>query len=211
MTPKQENYRHLGETMIKKFAARNIQAYYVDSSEEAKKKVLELMPEGSSVSYGGSMTLVDTGILDAVKKGNYEFIDREDAKTPQEKREMMARQMMADYFLMSTNAFTKDGELVNIDGNGNRTCFLIQGPAHVIVVTGMNKYAQNVEDAFRRIHSFACPPNCVRLNCKTPCSVTGVCADCHGSSTICCQEVITRHSRHEGRIIVIMVGEDLGF
>lgn len=211
MSPKKENYRHLGETMIKKFASRNIDAYYVDTAEEAKKKVLELMPEGSSVTYGGSMTLVDTGILDAVKNGKYDFIERDDATTPEEKRQMMARQMMADYFLMSTNAFTSDGELVNIDGNGNRVCFLIQGPAHVIIVTGMNKYAVDVPAAIQRIHDFATPANCVRLGCRTPCAVTGVCADCHGDGTICCQEVITRHSRHPGRIMVIMVGEDLGY
>ena len=211
MSPIQENYRHLGETMIRKFAERNIDAYYVDTAEEAKEKVLSLIPEGSSVSYGGSMTLKDTGILDAVKGGSYDFIERNDAKTPEEKRQMMARQMMADYFLMSTNAFTRDGELVNIDGNGNRLCFLIQGPSHVIIVTGMNKYAVDVPAAIQKIHDLAAPANCVRLSCKTPCAVTGVCADCKSPSTVCCQEVITRYSRHPGRIIVVMVGENLGY
>ena len=210
MTPKQENYRHLGQTMIRKFAARNMEAFYTDTKEEALKKVLELIPEGSSVAYGGSMTLKETGIFDAVKNGNYDFIERETAKTPEEKRQMMARQMMAAYFLMSTNAFTADGELVNIDGNGNRVCFLIQGPAHVIIVAGMNKFTVSIEDAFRRIHNVASPANCVRLGCKTPCAVTGVCGDCH-PNTICCQEVITRHSRHDGRIKIVLVGEDLGY
>ncbi|MGN0362995.1 MAG: lactate utilization protein [Bilifractor sp.] len=211
MTPKQLNYRHLGESMIRKFEKRNMTAFYVDSKEEARKKVLELIPEGSSVTYGGSATLEECGIKEALKKGNYTFIERMDAKTPEEKREMMARQMMADYFLMSTNAFTKDGELVNIDGNGNRVCFLIQGPSHVIVVTGMNKLTCDITDAFHRIHNVATPPNCVRLGCKTPCSVTGTCGNCLSPDTICCQEVITRYSKHPGRITVIMVGEDLGF
>ncbi len=211
MTPKQENYRHLGETMIKKFAKRNMDACYVDTKEEALAKVLALMPEGSSVSYGGSATLTETGIMDAVKNGNYDFIERMDAKTPQEKREMMARQMMADYFLMSTNAFTKDGELVNIDGNGNRVCFLIQGPAHVIIVTGMNKMAEDIDAAIWRVRNYATPANCVRLGMKTPCSITGQCGNCMSDQTICCQEVITRRSMHPGRIQIIMVGEDLGF
>ncbi|MCC6095123.1 MAG: lactate utilization protein [Eubacterium sp.] len=211
MTPKQLNYRHLGESMIRKFEKRNMTAYYVDSKEDARKKVLELIPQGASVTYGGSETLEECGIKEALKKGDYAFIERTDAKTPEEKREMMARQMMADYFLMSTNAFTKDGELVNIDGNGNRVCFLIQGPAHVIIVTGMNKLAFDIPEAFQRIHNVATPPNCVRLGCKTPCSVTGTCGNCLSPDTICCQEIITRYSKHPGRITIIMVGEDLGF
>lgn len=211
MTPKELNYRHLGESMIKKFEKRNIEAFYTATREEARAKVLELIPEGSSVTYGGSATLNECGILEAVRTSKYSFIERTDARTPEEKREMMARQMMADYFLMSTNAFTKDGELVNIDGNGNRVCFLIQGPAHVIVVTGMNKLAFDIPEAFQRIHNCATPPNCVRLGCKTPCSVTGTCGNCLSPETICCQEVITRYSKHPGRIKVVMVGEDLGF
>lgn len=211
MTPKQENYRHLGETMIKKFARRNMTACYVDTKEEALEKVLSIMEEGSSVTYGGSMTLAECGILDAVKKGNYDFIERTDARTPLEKRQMMAKQMMADYFLMSTNAFTADGELVNIDGNGNRVCFLIQGPSHVIIVTGMNKMCADLDSAFKRIHNVATPPNCVRLNHKTPCAVTGLCGNCQSKETICNQEVITRRSQHDGRIQIVMVGEDLGY
>ena len=211
MTPKQQYYKSLGETMIKKFARRNITACYTENREEALKKVLELIPEESAVAYGGSETIKECGMIDALKSGNYNLIVREEAKTAQEKREMLARQVMADYFLMSTNAFTKDGELVNIDGNGNRLCFLIQGPSHVIFVTGMNKLADDVPSAFRRIHNVASPANTARLGCKTPCAVTGQCANCLSPETICCQEVITRYSRHDGRIIVVMVGEDLGY
>lgn len=211
MTPLQENYRHLGETMIKKFNRRNIEAVYCDTAEDARRAVLEMIPEGASVTFGGSVTLDECGIMDAVKTGSYDFIDRTQAVTPEEKRAMFQRQAGADYFLMSTNAFTADGELVNIDGNGNRVSLLIHGPEHVIVVTGMNKLTGNTDEAIRRTQNIASPPNCVRLNCKTPCAATGLCGDCHGEGTICCQVVITRHSRHAGRITVVMVGESLGF
>lgn len=211
MSAKAESYRHLGETMIKRFGKRGMNAFYCDTRKEAVKKVLELIPSGASVTWGGSETLTESGILDAVKNGGYELIDRSAAGTPEEKRSMFAKQSLSDYFLMSTNAFTADGELVNIDGRGNRVCFLIAGPEHVIVIAGMNKFASTVPEALDRVHNEAAPPNCVRLGLKTPCAVTGLCQDCHGENTICCQEVITRHSMIPGRIQIILVGEELGF
>ena len=210
MGAKEENYRHLGETMIKKFRKRNIGAVYCATKEEAVKKILEMIPMEESVTWGGSVTLQETGVLDALKSGGYRLIDRNEAKTPEEKRQMYARQVLADWFLMSTNAFSADGELVNIDGNGNRVSLLIHGPSHVIVLAGMNKFAPTLEDAVRRARNVASPANCVRLGLKTPCAVTGICGDC-SDPTICCQFVITRHSRHDGRMTVILVGEDLGY
>lgn len=211
MSFQSENYLHLGETMVKKFAARNIDAFYCATSAEAVKKVLELIPENSSVTWGGSVTLSETGVLDAIKAGPYECIDRASAKTPEDARALYGKIVCADYFLTSTNAFTADGELVNIDGNGNRVACLITGPAHVLVVTGMNKLTKNVEEALNRIHNVASPPNCVRLKLKTPCASTGLCGECQSPDSICCQTVITRRSRQPGRITVIMVGETLGF
>ena len=210
MGAKEENYRHLGETMIKKFRKRNIDACYCASKEEAVKKVLEMIPKEESVTWGGSVTLQETGILEALKSKGCRMIDRNEAKTPEEKRQMYARQVLSDWFLMSTNAFSADGELVNIDGNGNRVSLLIHGPSHVIVLAGMNKFALTLEDAVRRARNVASPANCVRLGLKTPCAATGICGDC-ADPTICCQFVITRHSRHDGRITVILVGEDLGY
>lgn len=208
---KKDYYRTLGETMIKKFAARGIDAIYCDTADEAREAALGMMPAGSSVTWGGSMTIQEIGLLDAVKAGDYQVIDRMDKGPNEDPRIMMSKQMMADYFLMSTNAFTRDGELVNIDGMGTRVAFLIAGPAHVLVITGMQKMTRDIPTAFARIHDQATPPNCTRLGCKTPCAVTGQCADCHAPDTICCQEVITRHSRVPHRITVIMVGEDLGY
>lgn len=211
MTYKQESYSHMGATMVKKFEKRGIDAFYCRDSAEAVSKVLELIPEGATVAWGGSETLEESGVMAAVRRGNYQCIDRKSAKTPEEARALYGRIVCSDYYLMSTNAFTQDGELVNIDGNGNRVACLIHGPAHVIVVTGMNKAAKNVEDAIQRVHLSAAPPNCVRLGLKTPCAATGICSDCKGEESICCQVVVTRRSRHPGRITVVMVGEDLGF
>ena len=149
--------------------------------------------------------------MDAIHNGDYELIDRAEAKTPQEHRAMYARIVCSDYYLMSSNAVTLDGELVNVDGNANRVACLCQGPQHVILVVGMNKIAATVEDAIHRIHTCACPPNAIRVGAETPCSKTGVCADCLSPDCICCQTVITRKSRHNGRIIVLLVGEELGF
>ncbi len=211
MSVKSEHYRHLGETMIKKFAARGMDAFYCESSQEAVEKVRELIPEASTVTWGGSATLSETGILEALQKGAYHCIDRACAKTPEEARALYGQIVCADYFLTSTNAFTAEGELVNVDGNGNRVACLITGPEHVIVVTGMNKLARNAEEAADRIRTAAAPPNCVRLNLKTPCASTGLCSDCQSPDSICCQLVVTRRSRKPGRITVLMIGEDLGF
>lgn len=211
MSFKSDSYQNLGQTMIKKFARRGINAVYCPNREDAAKTVLSLIPEKASVTWGGSETIKECGIPDLLTENNREIIDRATAVTPEEQRAMFARQAMADYFLMSTNAFTEDGELVNMDGRGNRVAFLISGPEHVIVVTGMNKLTRDVRDAVHRIQSVATPPNCVRLQRKTPCAATGLCGDCHSADTICCQLVITRHSMIPGRITVVMVGEDLGF
>ena len=208
---KKENYRHLGETMIKRFERRNMDAIYCDTCEEAVKAVLDMMPAGSTVTWGGSMTLDEAGIRDAVRAGGYEVVERKSGLSGDELQSILGKQMMSDYFLMSTNAFTRDGELVNIDGMGTRLAFLIAGPKHVIVVCGMNKLTTDVHAAFKRIHDVASPANTVRLNLNTPCAKTGICGDCMGKETICCQEVITRYSRVPGRITVVMVGEDLGY
>lgn len=208
---KKQYYRKLGESLIPKFERRNIDAFYCETSEEACKKALELMPEGSSVTWGGSVTIGEIGLTDAICAGEYKVISRDDLGPGEGLQDMLSKQMLADYFLMSTNAFTRDGQLVNIDGMGTRTCFLIAGPAHVLVIAGMNKLARDVPSAIQRVHDVASPPNCMRLGVTTPCGVTGVCGDCLGKNTICCQEVITRYSRVDHRITVIMVGEDLGY
>lgn len=210
MTPKQISYKNTAESVIKEFAKRGIEAYYCENSADAVEQVLSMMEKDTVVASGGSMTLNETGIMDAVKNGSYTYIDRMVAKTPEEAREIYGKTVMADYYLMSSNAITLDGQLVNIDGNGNRVACLITGPKQVIVVAGMNKLVTNVEEGINRVHNMAAPPNGVRLGLQTPCSMTGKCADCLSKQSMCSQIVVTRMCKND-RIKVVLVGEELGF
>lgn len=211
MNAKQNYYQTLSASILKKLEKRGMEAYYCASKENALKMILDLIPEHSSVTWGGSMTLAEAGITDALKNSKRTIIDRSTAKTPEETKAIYRSAFSADYYLMSSNAITYDGELVNTDGTGNRVAALIYGPDHVIVVAGMNKLVPDVNAAFARIHNVAAPMNTIRLDIKTPCQKTGLCADCKSPDTICCQTVVTRYSRIPGRIKVILVGEELGY
>ena len=211
MSPKEMANQNLANSIIKNMAKKNMEGYYCATSAEAVEKALSLMPEGSSITWGGSVTLSECGLMDALKEKNYELIDRMSAKTPEEARAMYGRQVMADYFLMSSNAVTIDGELVNIDGNSNRVACLCCGPKNVIVIAGMNKVTSTIEDGVRRVRNFAAPANTVRLNRNTPCAQTGKCGDCYSPDCVCSQIVITRRSSIPNRIKVILVGEELGY
>lgn len=211
MIPKKEYYQKLAESVIPRFAKRNMEAVYCETAEEARKTVLAMIPEGSTVANGGSATLTETGILDVLKGDSYRYIPRSSSSDPKEIQAQFALQAQSEYYLMSTNAFTADGELVNIDGSANRLSLLLHGPLQVIIVAGMNKFAKTREDALNRVHNIASPPNCIRLNKKTPCAMTGLCGDCQSPDCICCQEVITRRSMIPGRIKIVLVGEELGF
>lgn len=211
MSYKSESYKNTAASIISHLKKRGMSGYFCETSEDVKSKITELIPDGSSVTWGGSETLVEAGVMDLLKDGNYDLIDRKSAKTPEESRALYGRIVCADYFLTGTNAITLDGQLINTDGFGNRVACLITGPAHVIVVAGMNKVCANVDDGIRRIHTKAAPPNAIRVGAKTPCASTGVCHDCLSPDCICCQTVITRKSRQPGRIIVILTAEELGF
>ena len=211
MSPKEIANQNLANTIIKNMAKKNMEGYYCATSAEAVEKALSLMPEGASVTWGGSMTLTECGLMDALKTANYELIDRDTAQTPEDSRLMYAKQVMADYYLMSSNAITIDGELVNIDGRANRVSCLCWGPQNVIIIAGMNKVCSDVESAVQRVRNFAAPPNCVRLNRNTPCTQTGKCGDCYSPDCICSQVLITRRSSTPNRIKVILVGEELGY
>ncbi len=211
MTPKQKYYENAAATIIKNLEKRQMEGYYCATSKEAVEKALELMPEGASIAWGGSMTLSETGLMDAIRGGNYEIIDRESAKSPEEQRKLYGKICCSDYFLMSTNAITLDGELVNIDGRGNRVAFLCFGPQNVVILAGMNKVVSDVQSGMQRVRDVASPPNTVRLNKNTPCATTGRCGNCLSPDCICSQIVITRRSGIPGRIKVILVGEELGY
>jgi L-lactate utilization protein LutB len=182
--------------------------YYAASREEALAKALELIPEGSSVTMGGAMSAHEIGLVDALKGGNYNFIDRDAASDP---RAAMLAAYDADVFLASANAITEDGILVNIDGNANRVSAIAQGPRKVVFIVGMNKVCDDLDGAMKRARNVAAPINAQRFGLNTPCAKTGACADCKSTDTICCQFLITRFSRHPGRIHVILVNDNLGF
>lgn len=211
MTPKQLAFQAAAESIIKNLNQRNMEGYFCEDSTACVKKILEMMEDGAVIGWGGSQSIAECGLMDAIHNGRYTLIDRMTAKTPEESRELYARTVMADYYLMSTNAITMDGELINIDGNGNRVACLIHGPKHVIMVVGMNKLVSNVEDGYRRVRDIATPANTKRLNKNTPCFHTGRCGDCLSPDCICNQVVITRRSGHAGRIKIFFVAEDLGY
>lgn len=204
-------YANQAASIIKKLNARKMEGYYCEDVAAAKAKLLELIGSGKkSVAYGGSMTLDENGFKDSITAAGHELVIRENYKTPEEVKQCKALQINSDVFIMSTNAITLDGELINIDGRGNRVCYMIYGPDSVVIVAGMNKVVANVEDGVRRVRNEATPPNCVRLNCDTPCAKTGRCGDCLTNS-ICSQIVITRTSLVPNRIKIILVGEELGY
>lgn len=198
----------LAQKVIKGLESRNMSGYYASNKEEALKKALELIPEGSSISMGGAMSAHEIGLVEALKEGDYHFIDR-DAAT--DKRAAMLAAYDADYFLSSANAITEDGVMINIDGNSNRVSAIAQGPKHVVFIVGMNKVCPDVDSAMKRARNVAAPINAQRFGLSTPCAKTGACMDCKSPDTICCQFLMTRYSRHEGRIHVILVNDNLGF
>lgn len=201
----------LAATVIKGLESRNMKGYYAATKEEALQKALELIPRGSSVSWGGSMSIQEIGLKQAVIEGDYRVYNRDAAQTPEEKRKIELAVYDADYFLTSSNAVTQDGILVNIDGNSNRVSTIAYGPRQVLMIVGMNKICKDVDAAVYRARNEAATCNTQRFPINTPCKVTGSCADCKSPDTICCQFLTTRFSRHAGRIHVILVGENLGF
>ena len=198
----------LAKKVIEGLRSRNMEADFAETKEEALEKALALIPEGSSISMGGSMSVHAIGLSEALKNGNYDFIDRD---AYEDKRKAMLLAYDADFFLSSCNAMTEDGVMVNIDGNANRVSAIAQGPKHVFFIVGMNKVCKDVDHAMKRARNVASPINAQRFGLKTPCTQTGSCMNCKSADTICCQFLITRYSRHAGRIHVILVNEDLGY
>lgn len=208
---KKEYYTKKAKTVIKNLEKRNMNGFYADSKKKAAEKVMQLLEEDSSVSWGGSMTLKEINLFEKLKKKNFKLLDRSQAENSQQKENIYHQALNADYYLMSSNAVTQDGKLVNVDGNGNRLAALIYGPKKVIIVAGINKITIDEESALKRVRNQAAPANAMRLNQNTPCAQTGYCSSCQNDDTICCQTVITRRSRQKNRINVILVGENLGF
>lgn len=198
----------LAQKVIKGLESRNMKGYYAASKEEALSIALSLIPEGSSVTMGGAMSAHEIGLVDALKTGNYNFIDRD---AMEDKRAAALMAYDADVFLSSCNAMTEDGILVNIDGNANRVSAISFGPKKVVFIVGMNKVCKDTDGAMKRARNVAAPTNAQRFGIETPCTKTGSCMDCKSADTICCQFLVTRYSRHADRIHVILVNDNLGF
>lgn len=211
MTPKEVRNQRLAERMIKNLNRRNMEACYCPTAAEAVKKVSELIADGSSVTWGGSMTIRDMGLPQALRdRGTLEVLDRDLIEDRAEVVRLYERAFTADVYLSSANAISEDGVIVNIDGNGNRVAAITWGPKKVIFVIGMNKVAQTVEAALARARSTASPINAARFDIKTPCQTDGVCHNCNSPESICNHVHFLRNSPR-GRHTVVLVGEDLGY
>jgi len=211
MTPKQTYYSQTAHKAIQALKKRNMDGRYYETKEEALAKVLEMIPENSLVSWGGSQSLIETGILASLRAGNYRLLDRDAATTPEELGQCFRDAFSADYYLMSSNAITMDGKLINIDGTCNRLAALLYGPKNVIIVAGMNKIVLDEESGILRARNVAAPMNAMRLQCSTPCASRGLCYNCTEEECLCAQMVITRMSKIKNRIRLVLVGEELGF
>ncbi len=210
-----ERNRKLGEKVVQELNSRHFEAYYVDTKKDALNKAIELISQKDVVSWGGSMSISETGLLDFVLKNGYKVINRDTAKNKEEKDTLLRKSLLCDTYLMGTNALTESGELVNIDCIGNRTAALMFGPKSVVILVGMNKVMPTLEDAIKRARNYAAPTNIQRVagnsERQTPCFKTGHCHDCKSQDSICSHIVVTRLCNPKNRIKIILVGETIGF
>ena len=211
LTQRKMQYDKAGTKVAEALNKRYFEAYYCSDRAEALEKILELIPQDHVVSWGGAATVDELGVKEALRQRGQAVIDRETAKDAQERQQMLKQALTCDTFLMGSNAISADGQLVNIDGTGNRVAALCFGPTQVVVVAGMNKVAGDLDGAMRRAREVAAPMNAQRFPLKTPCVANGLCGDCKGPDSICAQIVTTRLCKPAGRIKVVLVGEDLGF
>lgn len=208
---KKKYYDKRGAILVKNLQSRHFEAYYCSTKEEALEKALSLIPQNATVGWGGSMTCQQIGLLEAIRAGEYRVFDRDTCKTAEEREELMRQTLLCDTFLTSANAISLDGQMVNIDGNGNRVAAIVYGPKQVIVVAGMNKVEDSLDAAINRARTVAAPMNQMRFGHPNPCTATGSCADCKSETCICNHILVTRHCRPVGKIKFVLVGEDLGF
>ena len=207
--PKKIYYNKRGEIMVKNLTSHGFEAYYCEDKAAALAKALELIPKGATVGWGGAMSAQKIGLLDAMNDGEYNDIDRDKSTNMEEREKAMRACLQADFFITGSNALSIDGQMVNIDGVGNRVAAIVYGPKYVVVIAGMNKVVDSLEAAVVRTRTIAAPMNKQRFPMQTPCAVTGVCGNCK-TEGICNQLLITRNSKPIGRIKVILVGEELG-
>ena len=211
MTPKEMYNEINAKKIIENLEKRNMQGFFVKTKEDALQKALELIPNKSTICWGGSQSIMQIGLIDALYNGDYQLFDRAKATNQDEIDKIYTKAFTSDFYLASANAITLDGKIVNIDGTGNRVAAMIYGPKNVILVVGVNKIAKDETSAIDRVKNYASPINAMRLDRKTPCAIKGNCYDCLSGDTICCVTTVHRYSRYKDRIKVILVGEELGY
>lgn len=211
MTPTEIRNERLAEKLMKNLKRRHYECYYCKTAADIREKVSQLIPEGNSVSWGGSMSIRDTGVTKMLKEGNYVVFDRDDVTTAEDKVRIYRKAFECDYYLASVNAMSEDGIMVNIDGNGNRVAAITWGPERVILIVGTNKVCQDLDAAVKRARSTAAPVNMARFNLKTPCQTDGTCHNCLSEESICNYVSIQRMSHPAGRHIVILTDEPVGY
>lgn len=211
MTPKQIYNEIAAKKIIENLEKRNMQGFFVKNKEEALQKALSLIPNKSTICWGGSQSIIQIGLIDELYKRDYTLFDRAKATNQEEIDEIYRQAFLSDFYLASANAITLDGKIVNIDGTGNRVAAMIYGPKNVILIVGINKIAKDEASAIERVKNYASPINAIRLNRNTPCTIKGNCYDCFSSDTICCVTSVQRFSRFKNRIKVILVDEELGY
>ncbi len=214
MYQKQRN-RKLGERVVNELKKRYFEAYYFDSAKEALEKAIEFIPHDKTIAWGGSMSIIECGLLDHILKNDYKVINRDNAQSLEEKDMLLKQALTCHTYLMGTNAISEQGELVNIDCMGNRTASLMFGPEQVIIIAGMNKVMPTLDSAVKRARNFAAPTNMQRVAGnglrQTPCYSSGSCFDCTSKDSICSHIVITRLCNPARRIKILLTGENLGF
>jgi len=211
MEAKELRNQRLAAKMIKNLQQRHYDAYFCKDIPALLDKVKELIPQGSSISWGGSASIRDTGITKMLKDGNYVIYDRDEVHTEEEKLRIYRKAFESDFYLASANAISEEGVIVNIDGNGNRVAAITWGPEHVILVVGLNKVCQDIDAAIKRARSTAAPINMARFDHQTPCQIDGTCHNCKSAESICNYISIQRMSHPAHRHIVLLVGENLGY
>lgn len=210
------------QNLIINLKNNNITRYYVETKDDALELVKKLIPEGAVVTHGGSVTLAEVGVTELLGSGNYEYLDRSRCVTREDLQELYRKSFGADVFLTSSNAVTMNGELYNVDGNANRVANIAFGAKKVIVIVGVNKIVENLDEAVLRVKQIAAPLNAKRLELQTYCAQCGECVSlkktdpsmsdgCRSPQRICCQYLVSGFQRDPDRVSVIIVNEELGY
>ena len=197
---------------IEALKKNNMNGYYAKSRDEVIELIKDIVKEGSKVAVGGSETLSELGILEHLRSGRYDFLDRyKEGLTREEVTNIFKQSFLADAYLSSCNAITENGELYNVDGNGNRVAAMLYGPDKVIVICGINKIVKDVDEAIKRNREISAPMNAKRLNKKTPCTKVGYCMNCNSPERICNEYTLIKKQRSSERMHVIFLNENLGY